>query len=172
MKHALIAAGLLVGALATPLAAETAAPDAAPGAEPGEAPATKPDVAERQRNSAAKLAGMIRFVAADCPEAEPDYERFKAIIARMGVDIKDLEQGPLMGQSLSYSQAYHKEQAASCKKAFELFGESGKTIPHLIARKSPQATEAPKAPEATKPADAPAGGTAPAAPETATEPKP
>lgn len=172
MKHALIAAGLLVVALATPLAAETPAPDAAPGAAPGAAPAAKPDPAERQRNSAAKLAGMIRFVAADCPDAQPDYDRFKAIIARMGVDIKDLEDGPLMGQSLSYSQAYHKEPAASCKKAFELFGETGTTIPQLIARKTPQAMEAPKAPESPKPAEAPADGTAPAVPESGAAPKP
>ena len=136
MKHALIAAGLLAG-LITPLAAETAAPEAAPGATP--APEARPDPAERQRNSAAKLAGMIRFVAVDCPDAEPDYERFKAIISRMGVDIKDLENGPLMVQSLGYSQAYHKDQAAGCQKAFELFGEGGKMIPGLIARKDPKA---------------------------------
>ncbi|GEO99735.1 hypothetical protein [Methylobacterium haplocladii] len=138
MKHALTAACLaaaLAVAQAGPVAAETpSTPEAAP------APEAKGDPrVERQRNGAAKVAGMIRFVAVECPDAQPDYDRFRKVIAAMGVDIKDLEQGPLMVESLGYSEAYKKDTAGSCKRAFEHFGESGTTIPGLVARKAPDA---------------------------------
>ncbi len=120
--------GAILCGLAGPLAAQ-------PSPAPGGAEATDPQT-EKQRNNAAKLAGMIRFVATSCQEAEPDYDRFKAAIAAMRVDIKDLESGPLMATSLGYSQAYQKEPEASCKRAFQLFGENGTAIPDLIARKA------------------------------------
>lgn len=146
MKHALTAACLAAAFVATqigPLAAETpSTPEPAPAAPPQAVPApeTKGDPrVERQRNGAAKVAGMIRFVAVGCPDAQPDYDRFKKVIAAMGVDIKDLEQGPLMVESLGYSEAYKKDTAGSCKRAFEHFGEGGTTIPGLVTRKAPDA---------------------------------
>ena len=139
MKHVLIAAGLTLG-LAGPLRAETPpTPQAAPAppAQAAPAPEQGDPVVERQRKGAAKLAGMIRFVDASCPEAQPDYEKFKKVVAAMKVDLKDLEAGPLMATSLGYSQAYQKDAAESCKRAFEHFGEQGTTIPGLIAHKAP-----------------------------------
>jgi hypothetical protein len=95
---------------------------------------------------------MIRFVAVECADAQPDYDRFKKVIAAMGVDIKDLEQGPLMVESLSYSEAYKKDTAGSCKRAFEHFGENGTTIPGLLAHKAPDAkSPEPKSPDAKSP---------------------
>jgi hypothetical protein len=126
-----------------PLAAETAAAPDAPPAAPAQvapAPSAEPQGdprVERQRKGAAKLAGMIRFVDVECHDATPNYVRFKQVIAAMGVDIKDLEQGPLMVESLGYSEAYKKNTAESCKRAFEHFGESGTTVPGLIAHKAP-----------------------------------
>lgn len=144
MKHALTAMWLLAAlaaAQAGPAAAETPAmPEAAPTGEPKADPTV-----ERQRHSAAKLAGMVRFVAIECQDTQPDYDRFKKVIAAMGVDIKDLEQGTLMIESLRYSEAYKKEPAESCKRAFEHFGDSGTTIPGLLARKAPDSKDtAPK----------------------------
>lgn len=143
MKLALIAAGLALG-LVAPLAAQTPgqAPEPKPTAPAQAAPSTAPEApadprAERQRNTAAKLAGMIRFVDASCPDAQPDYDRFKQAIAAMGVDIKELESGPLMATSLGYSQAYDKDKDESCKRALENFGENGRTLPGLIAKKVP-----------------------------------
>ena len=145
MKQALLALGL-AAPLATPIAAwaeepKPAAPveaAPAPGPAPGASPQAQGDPrTERQRNTAAKLAGMIRFVDASCPDAQPDYDRFKKVIATMGVDIKELESGPLMATSLGYSQAYDKNKEESCKRAFENFGENGTTLPGLIAKKTP-----------------------------------
>lgn len=136
MKPLLIATLLALG-FVSPLAAETAAPSTdVPSAAPAPEPSSDPKL-ERQRNSAAKLAGMVRFVDASCPEAKPDYDKFKGVIAAMGVDIKDLENGELMMRSLRYTEAYGKETADSCKRALEHFGEAGTTIPNLIVRKAP-----------------------------------
>ena len=138
MKTILAAAAFSVGA-AGPLAAQTRPEPAqsAPAVSPpaAAAPEQADPVVERQRKSAAKLAGMIRFVAVSCPEAEPDYERFKAAIAAMKVDIKELEDGPLLGESLGYSRAYDKDKDESCKRVFAFFGENGTTIPGLVGRK-------------------------------------
>ncbi|GEP09305.1 hypothetical protein MMMDOFMJ_4004 [Methylobacterium gnaphalii] len=160
MKQALSAACLAAAfgiAGIGPLAAETAAPGSAPATPAQVAPPPSPGPqgdprVERQRKGAAKLAGMIRFVDVECPEAKPDYVRFKQVIAAMGVDIKDLEQGPLMAESLGYSEAYKKNTAESCKRAFEHFGESGTTVPGLLAHKAPD-EKAPdgKAPDAKPP---------------------
>ncbi|MBB3901198.1 hypothetical protein [Methylobacterium brachythecii] len=153
MKQALSAACVAAAfavASAGPLAAETpTAPESAPAqTTPAPAPAPQGDPrVERQRKGAAKLAGMIRFVDVECPDAKPDYDRFKKVIASMGVDLKDLEQGPLMIESLGYSEAYKKNTAESCKRAFEHFGESGTTVPGLLAHKA----AGDKAPNATSP---------------------
>lgn len=154
MRRSLAAAGWLVFALAVPGFAEDApppappAPQAAPPAataapEKSDGPPVDPQV-ERQRNSAAKLAGMINFVTYFCPEAKPNYPRFKQVIAAMGVDLKELEQGgSLVVKSMSYTEAYRKETEESCKRAFQLFGETGTTVPGLIARKTPEELKEP-----------------------------
>lgn len=146
MKQTLIAAGLTLG-LVVPLAAQTATdtPPPAPPAEASPPPAKaepapeaqQPSVVDRQRNGAAKLAGLVRFVDGSCPDLKPDYEVFKKVIAAMNVDIKDLENGPLMATSLGYSRAYDSTKEESCRRAVEMFGENGKAIPGVIGKRTP-----------------------------------
>lgn len=157
MKRVLLAACLAAG-MAAPSLAETPptetppteTPPAGTGAAPppaqaipadtGAPPAAEADaIKERQRNSAAKLGGMVTFVSASCPEAKPDFMKFKQVISAMGVDIKELEQGgPLMVRLAGYVQAYQKDAAQSCRRALELFGPTGTTIPGLIALRPPE----------------------------------
>lgn len=151
MKRILLAACLVAG-MATPSPAENppsqtgtapAPAQAAPPEAGSDAPAAPGDpVKERQRNSAAKLGGMVTFVSESCPDAKPDFTRFKQVIAAMGVDIKDLEQGgPLMVRLASYVQAYQRDVAQSCKRALALFGPSGTAIPGLIGPRGPDDRE-------------------------------
>ena len=123
MKHTLTAA-LLAAFLATPLRAESVI-DARP-----------PDSrAERQKNNAAKLAGLVGFVRSSCPEAQADDERLKTIVLRLGIDPADLEQGDLALRVRAYADIYAKDVPANCGRAVENFGETGNTIPGLIRRK-------------------------------------
>ena len=149
MKPILIAAAL-AGCLATPLAAQTppGAPAAAePGAPPPAGEAPKPEtLQQRQERSATKLAGLVIFVTNSCPEAQPDYDRFKTVITAMGVKVDDLSQGLLAVRSAEYTQAYQKEPVESCRRAFENFGEGGRVIPGLIARRAPDAKPVDTAP--------------------------
>ena len=133
MKNFAIAAAILF-AVPVAAAAETApAPQAAqPAPESAEkAPATPQ---ERQQASAAKLAGLVRFVGESCKEAQPDYERFKAVVSAMGVDLDAISKGELLMRSMSYTEAYRKNVEESCRKAVELFGEKGSVIPGLVLR--------------------------------------
>lgn len=135
MKNFAIAAAILF-AVPVAAAAETApAPQAAqPAPESAEkAPATPQ---ERQQASAAKLAGLVRFVGESCKEAQPDYERFKAVVSAMGVDLDAISKGELLMRSMSYTEAYRKNVEESCRKAVELFGEKGSVIPGLVLRKA------------------------------------
>lgn len=122
MKHTL-AAALLLASL-TPLAAQPEI-DARP-------PDTK---AERQKNNAAKLAGLVRFVKESCPEMQPDEARLKGVVTRLGVDPSDLEQGDLLLRVRAYAEIYGKDVLANCAKAAENFGEAGTVIPGLVGRK-------------------------------------
>ncbi|KQT53346.1 hypothetical protein ASG52_04245 [Methylobacterium sp. Leaf456] len=131
MRHRAVAAALL---LALPLAAgaqET--PKEAPAGAPTEAPPPEPN---RQQANAAKLAGLIRFVGESCKDVQPDYERFKAVVAAMGVEIDAISKGELLMRSMSYTEAYRKNVDESCRKAAELFGEKGTSIPGLVLRKA------------------------------------
>lgn len=122
-----------------PAAAAPSAQSETQAAKPEPQPAAPADpVMERQRNNAAKLGGMVTFVSASCPDAKPDFTKFKQVISAMGVDIKDLEQGgPLMVRLASYVQAYQKDTPESCKRALAHFGPSGTTIPGLITPGAP-----------------------------------
>ncbi|HEX8417977.1 MAG TPA: hypothetical protein VF641_10280 [Methylobacterium sp.] len=122
MKHFLIAA-LLAASLTTPV-----------GAEP-EIDARPPDSkAERQKNNAAKLAGLVGFVRSSCPEARADDERLKAVVLRLGVDPADLEQGDLALRAKAYAEIYAKDVPANCARAIENFGETGTTMRGLIGK--------------------------------------
>lgn len=129
MKHLTAAAAFL---LVLPLAVSA---QEAPKNSTTEAPAAKPEP-DRQHANAAKLAGLIRFVGEACQEVRPDYERFKAVVAAMGVDIDAISKGELLMRSMSYTEAYRKNVDESCRKAAELFGEKGTSIPGLVLRKA------------------------------------
>ena len=139
MKHFAIAAAIL---FAWPLAAAAEAPAApdiaktAPEAAPDAAPKAPQTAQERQEANAAKLAGLVRFVGESCKEAQPDYERFKAVVSAMGVDIDAISKGELLMRSMGYTEAYRKDVDESCRKAQEMFGEKGKAIPGLVLRKA------------------------------------
>ncbi|WP_342151444.1 hypothetical protein [Methylorubrum sp. SB2] len=132
MRHRALAAALL---LALPLAAgaQEAPKNEAPAGAPTEAPPPEPN---RQQTNAAKLAGLMRFVGESCKDVQPDYERFKAVVAKMGVDLDAISKGELLMRSMSYTEAYRKNVDESCRKAAELFGEKGSSIPGLVLRKA------------------------------------
>lgn len=130
MKHLAAAAVLLLG---LPLA--VSAQDVSDKTKDAPAEAAKPEP-DRQHANAAKLAGLIRFVGESCQEVRPDYERFKAVVAAMGVDLDAISKGELLMRSMSYTEAYRKNVDESCRKAAELFGEKGTSIPGLVLRKT------------------------------------
>ncbi|GJE45250.1 hypothetical protein [Methylobacterium soli] len=116
-------------------AALTAVLVASSVAQPGpEGPAPDPKT-ERQRNGAAKLAGLVAFVDASCPEMRGDPERLSVAVTRLGVDPVDLRQGELYLRAKAYTEIYQKDVPANCKRAVETFGEAGTAIPGLIVKK-------------------------------------
>lgn len=123
MKQILLAS-LLFGSLTLPLAAQPA-PDA-----PGP-PDTKE---ERQKNTAAKLAGLLQFVSASCPEAKPNYETFKTVVRSLGLEPDALAGGELILRVKAYADVYSQDVPANCAKALENFGANGKTLPGLVVK--------------------------------------
>ena len=124
MKQILIAS-LLMGSLTLPLAAQPA-PDAPPP------PDTKE---ERQKNTAAKLAGLLQFVSASCPESKPNYETFKTVVRGLGIEPDALAGGELILRVKAYADVYGKDVPANCAKAVANFGETGTIIPGLVVKK-------------------------------------
>ena len=122
--------GTVRGMILTGLFASLAAPLAAQEAPPG-----APSPAERQRNNAAKLAGLVAFVDASCPDLRGDPDKLRMAVTRLGVDPAELNQGDLHLRAKAYTEIYQKDAEASCKRAVETFGEAGKAIPGLIVRK-------------------------------------
>ncbi|AWN42191.1 hypothetical protein [Methylobacterium durans] len=114
----------LFSLLGSPLAAQEAP------SEPG-----PPSQAERQRNNAAKLAGLVAFVDASCADLKSDPEKFQMAVTRLGVDPDELTRGDLQLRAKAYTEIYQKDTEASCSRAAETFGASGKAIPGLIVRK-------------------------------------
>src|SRR4051812_6834303 len=119
----LLLAALLVG-LAAPVAAQSA-PDG---------PAPDPRT-ERQRNNAAKLAGLVAFVDASCPGAKGDADRLRSAVSRLGVDPEELTRGDLHLRAKAYTEIYQKDVNANCRRALDTFGESGTAIPGLVIKK-------------------------------------
>ncbi|WP_336489151.1 hypothetical protein [Methylobacterium nigriterrae] len=119
----ILAAAILIG-LAAPLAAQPT-PDG---------PAPDPRV-ERQRNNAAKLAGLVAFVDASCPGAKGDADRLRSAVSRLGVDPDELSRGDLNLRARAYTEIYQKDVEANCRRALDTFGEAGTAIPGLVVRK-------------------------------------
>ena len=104
-------------------------------AQPGpDGPAGDPKV-ERQRNGAAKLAGLVAFVDASCLDAKSDPELLSIAVARLGVDPAELARGELYLRAKAYTEIYQKDVPANCKRAVETFGKAGTTMPGLIVPK-------------------------------------
>lgn len=124
MKTILLAS-LLLGTLTVPLAAQPG-PDAPPP------PDTKE---ERQKNNAAKLAGLLQFVSASCPDAKPNYETFKTVVRGLGLEPDALAGGELILRVKAYADVYSQDVPANCAKAVTNFGETGTIIPGLVVKK-------------------------------------
>jgi len=92
--------------------------------------------AERQRNTAAKLAGLTYFVQNACPDLQPDYSRFKEVVAGLGVKLDDLSKGDLLLRSRTYTETYTKDTVANCSRAETNFGPSGTIIPGLVVKRA------------------------------------
>ncbi|NEU12685.1 hypothetical protein G3T14_11110 [Methylobacterium sp. BTF04] len=133
MPKQALAAMLLLAAMTLPVGAQSG-PDGGP---PPPAPENPPPEtkADRQKNSAAKLAGLLFFVQNACPEVKPDYERFKTVVAGLGVALDDLSKGDLLLRSRAYTEIYTKDTPASCARAVANFGETGTTIPGLVVKR-------------------------------------
>ncbi|CAA2099208.1 hypothetical protein MBUL_00031 [Methylobacterium bullatum] len=120
----IVLASLLMGSLTLPLAAQPG-PDAPPP------PDTKE---ERQKNNAAKLAGLLQFVSASCPESKPNYETFKTVVRGLGIEPDALAGGELILRVKTYADVYGKDVPTNCAKAIANFGESGTIIPGLVVK--------------------------------------
>lgn len=131
-KPALAAMLLLTTLAAAPACAQPAPGDGPPPAPENPPPETK---ADRQRNSAAKLAGLLGFVNTSCPEIQSDKERFKTVVERLGVPFDDLAHGDLQLRARAYMEIYAKDVADSCARAVANFGETGTTIPGLVVKR-------------------------------------
>ncbi|MGU3361917.1 hypothetical protein ACLBWX_16425 [Methylobacterium sp. M6A4_1b] len=127
-----LSALLLGGLLAHSARAQEEQPPEKP---PGPPPSAAEARAERQKNSAAKLAGLLAFVETSCPDLKPNTERLNAVVSGLGVAPDDLAQGDLKLRSQAYTEIYGKDVPANCARAAENFGEAGRTIPGLIAKR-------------------------------------
>lgn len=126
----------LFAVLVTTSAWAQTAPEVSPPAAAGpESPAPDPKV-ERQRNTAAKLAGLLLFVQNACPDLQPDYNRFKEVVAGLGVPLDDLSTGDLLLRSRAYTETYTKDTPANCSRADANFGPAGTTIPGLVVKRA------------------------------------
>lgn len=123
---------VVVGALTGHASAQDASPPERP---PGPPPTAAEAKAEQQKNSAAKLAGLLAFVVASCPDVRPNTERFKAVVSGLGVAYDDLASGELRIRAQAYTEVYSKDIAANCTRATENFGPNGRTIPDLIVKR-------------------------------------
>lgn len=90
---------------------------------------------ERQKNNAAKLAGLAGFVDQSCPEMKPDRERLKAVVTRLGIDPAALDEGDLLMRTQTYIAIYRKDVPGNCARAVQNFGEAGTTLPGLIGKR-------------------------------------
>lgn len=132
MPRQALATMLFLALLTAPAVAQPAPDDGPPPAPENRPPETP---AERQRNNAAKLAGLLGFVNQSCPDIQSDKERFKSVVSGLGVPYDDLEHGDLQLRARAYMEIYAKDTPASCARAVANFGEKGTTIPGLIIKR-------------------------------------
>ncbi|WP_244472458.1 hypothetical protein [Methylobacterium sp. Leaf108] len=125
----------LGGFLAIALLGPASAQPVAPPAEGSAAQQLDLPKLDPKRNNAVRLAGLVGFVNESCPDLKPDYERFKQVLSRLGVDPADLEGNELRLHAMSYIEAYRKDVPANCARAVQNFGEAGTTVPGLIGKR-------------------------------------
>lgn len=104
-------------------------------AQPAPEPSPEEAKRERQKNNAAKLAGLAGFVDQSCPDSKADRDRLRSVVTRLGIDPAELDQGDLFVRTKTYVEIYQKDVAANCARAVQNFGESGTTIPGLIGKR-------------------------------------
>ena len=104
-------------------------------AQPAPEPTLDEAKLERQKNNAAKLAGLAGFVDQSCPDSKSDRDRLKSVVTRLGIDPAELDDGDLLMRTKTYVEIYQKDVAANCARAVQNFGESGTTIPGLIGKR-------------------------------------
>lgn len=104
-------------------------------AQPAPEPTPEEAKIERQKNNAAKLAGLAGFVDQSCPDSKADRDRLRSVVTRLGIDPAALDEGDLLMRTKTYVEIYQKDVAANCARAVQSFGESGTTIPGLIGKR-------------------------------------
>ncbi|MHC2103781.1 hypothetical protein FV242_18505 [Methylobacterium sp. WL64] len=98
----------------------------------GQAPKEPPAEPPANALKAAKLAGLAGFVNVHCQALRTDGDRFKSVVQAMGVDPADLERDTLLLQARAYLAVYEKDVPASCARADEMFGRTGKVVPGVF----------------------------------------
>ena len=131
MIRQIATAVILGGFLLGPACAQDTPPEGPPPGGPT-GPETK---AERQKNNAAKLAGLLAFVKTHCADLRPNDDRFRGVVTGLGVSYDDLQSGDLDLRTRAYAEIYAKDIAANCTRAAENFGPGGRTIPDLVAKR-------------------------------------
>ncbi|WP_157091838.1 hypothetical protein [Methylobacterium nodulans] len=86
-------------------------------------------------DAAIKLSGLVRFVAEDCPDDKPDYDRFRQVMMSLGIDLEALSSGAYVIKSMRYTEKYKENRQINCKLAHEKFGKEGNVIPGLLIPK-------------------------------------
>ncbi len=127
MLAALHAAGALLAG--TAILSVQAQEQATPPAEAQGPPLAKNEVL------AARLAGLVGFVDAACPELRGAPEQLQAALRRLGVEPGALDSGTLRAVAAAYQDSYRKDPEANCRRAFDSFGPSGSLVPNLVARR-------------------------------------
>jgi hypothetical protein len=121
------------GVLAT-LGAGTIGFAQTPDGDQGRSGAALPVESDAKR-TAAKLAGLVRFVDAFCPSLKPNYSRFRDVIQSLNVEMKDLESGDILLRSSEYTSVYQKDVPSNCENAAEKFGPGGSVMQSLFVEK-------------------------------------
>jgi len=82
-----------------------------------------------------KLAGLVLFVSNSCPETKVDYDRFKATVTSLGVQVDALSAEPMKLESLNYFTSYEANAKDNCARALTEFGTEGRIIRGIFSAK-------------------------------------
>jgi len=82
-----------------------------------------------------KLAGLVLFVSNSCPGAKVDYDRFKATVTSLGVQVDALSAEPMKLESLNYFTSYEANAKDNCARALTEFGTEGRIIRGIFSAK-------------------------------------